>query len=142
MQILQNTETIEQLSKTIPSLQQELVKILGFVEGYLYFMEDKKYQKNENETLENQYKRGEKMLDRILQIEEQRKLIVESNNKTVELIDNIKKTIGEINKSCENDEDNVIVAKNEVLDEMIDIQQKIMEREKAPHIEAIGRMDR
>ena len=137
MQILQNTESIEQLAQTIPSLQDELKTILGIVEGYLYFMKDEKYQKNENESLENQYKRGENMLDRILQIEQQRKQMALKNKETLILIDNIKKTIEEINKSCENDEDNVVEAKNEVIDEMLFIQEKIMEEKNAPLLKDI-----
>ena len=52
-------------------------------------------------------------------IEKRRKILKENCDETMKFIDDMKLKLEEINKNCENDEDNIVDAKNETIDEMI-----------------------
>ena len=90
MQILQNTQPIVEFNKTIPSLQNQLNKTSEEIDGYLHFMNEIVYVRNENETKENALKRALNMLDRMLDIEKRRKLLKENCDETMKFIDDMK----------------------------------------------------
>ena len=52
MQRINNTKPISQFISTIPTLQNQLNKMMEEMENYLKFMKDEKFTKKENETKE------------------------------------------------------------------------------------------
>ena len=137
MQILQNTQPIVEFNKTIPSLQNQLNKTSEEIDGYLHFMSEIVYVRNENETKENALKRALNMLDRMLDIEKRRKILKENCDETMKFIDDMKLKLEETKKNCENDEDNIVDAKNETIDEIVLLQEMIMKEKIAPYQEKI-----
>ena len=133
MQNLVNTEIITQLLQTIPTLQNEVNKTMEEMEGYLNFLKDEKYQQKENETKEEKLKRTESLLDRIKEIVERRKEIHKNGKETLNVIEEMKKLIGEITESCSKDDENLCNANNETIEEIIEIRRQIMEEKIAPH---------
>ena len=132
MQNLINTEIITQLLQTIPTLQNEVNKTMEEMEGYLNFLKDEKYQQKENETKEEKLKRTESLLDRIKEIVERRKEINKNGKETLNVIEELKKVIGEITESCSKDDENLCDANNETIEEIIEIRRQIMEEKNAP----------
>ena len=72
MERINNTTPISQFISTIPTLQNQLNKMMEEMENYLKFMKDEKITKKENETKEESLRRAESMLDRLIEIEERR----------------------------------------------------------------------
>ena len=133
MERINNTTPITQFISTIPTLQNQLNKMMEEMENYLKFMKDEKFTKKENETKEESLRRAESMLDRIKEIVLRRQTVNKKSEEAIEMINEMKKKIEMITENCKNDDENLCDANNECIDEIIEIRRQIMEEKNAPH---------
>ena len=133
MERINNTTLISQFISTIPTLQNQLNKMMEEMENYLKFMKDEKFTKKENETKEESLRRAESMLDRIKEIVLRRQTVNKKSEEAIEMINEMKKKIEMITENCKNDDENLCDANNECIDEIIEIRRQIMEENIAPH---------
>ena len=68
MEKINNTTPITEFISSIPTLQNQLNKMMEEMENYIKFMKDGKFVKKENESKEESLRRAESMLDRIEEI--------------------------------------------------------------------------
>ena len=133
MERINNTTPITQFISTIPTLQNQLNKMIEEMENYLKFMKDEKFTKKENETKEESLRRSESMLDRIKEIVLRRQTVNKKSAEAIEMMNEMKNKIEMITENCKNDDENLCDANNECIDEIIEIRRQIMEENIAPH---------
>ena len=133
MERIINTTPITEFISSIPTLQNQLNKMMEEMENYIKFMKDGKFVKKENESKEESLRRAESMLDRIKEIVLRRQIVNKKSEETIEMINEMKKKIEMITENCKNDDENLCDANNECIDEIIEIRRQIMEENIAPY---------
>ena len=132
MERINNTTPITEFISSIPTLQNQLNKMMEEMENYIKFMKDGKFVKKENESKEESLRRAESMLDRIKEIVLRRQIVNKQSEEAMQMINEIKKKIEMITENCKNDDENLCDANNECIDEIIEIRRQIMEEKNAP----------
>ena len=132
-----NPKPIIDVIETIPIIQNKVNESTEAMTLYLKYLKDEKFIRKENETNEEALLRAEGIMDRLDEIIARRKILVEISNDVIVKIDEMKEKIEVIKQSCEDDEDHIADANNEIIDQMIEMRREIMEEKIAPCQEEI-----
>ena len=133
MQTLTNPKPFIDVVEAMPMLQQRLNESTEAMTLYLKYLKDEKFERQSNETKEEALLRAEGISDRLGEIIERKKILVEISNDVLVKIEEMKEKIEVIEKSCEGDEDHICDANNELIDEIVKLYDKIMEEKIVPH---------
>ncbi|BFU26267.1 predicted protein [Entamoeba histolytica] len=140
--INKNNQIIKEVVETLPNIQQSIDDVNKNYQYYIGSIKNEVFRIKPDETYEQAIKRGEGIFDRIDETERRRKLVIEKGQKTINQIEIMKNKMEKIIEECNNDEEIINKAKDELIDKIISIELMSTKDEIKPLVEEINKIKR
>ena len=132
MQQLINNQQIQTFIQQVPTLKTKLDDTTKIMGDYLSHLKGNHFLPKENETIVEEYKRKESLLDVIKTTIVEREKVNESGKEIVNEMKKVMEIIEKIIEEGKNDEKTVKEMNNQLVDEIIEGRRKEMEEKIAP----------